>query len=49
MEITVADCIYKNILYVLRRDRQGTGLLVISRNKDNSLKGSAGIRGGAAD
>lgn len=45
MEIAVADCIYKNILSVLRRDRQGTGLLVISRNKDNSLKGSTGNLG----
>lgn len=35
---TLANCLYENMLTTLRKDWQGTKLLVMSRNKDTSLK-----------
>lgn len=46
---TLANCLYENMLTTLRKDWQGTKLLVMSRNKDTSLKVSAGILEEMAD
>lgn len=46
---TLANCIYENMLTTLRKNWQGTKLLIMSRNKDTSLKVSAGILEGMAD
>lgn len=46
---TLANCLYENMLTTSRKDWQGTKLLVMSRNKDTSLKVSAGILEEMAD
>lgn len=46
---TLADCIYEHMLTTLRKDWQETKLLVMNRNKDTSLKVSAGILKWMAD